>query len=134
MQGSNHPLSKAVYQRILAVVRQIPCGRVATYGQIAWIEGSCTPRMVGYALAGLPEGSDIPWQRVINSQGMISPRADGSGTIEQRQRLEAEGVRFDAEDRVDFDRFGWSGPDPVWLEAHGLAVGAPYQHSKRKWK
>jgi methylated-DNA-protein-cysteine methyltransferase-like protein len=131
---TNTPLSKPVYQRILAIVRQIPRGRVATYGQIAWIEGSCTPRMVGYALAGLPDGSDVPWQRVINSQGMISPRADGSGTIEQRQRLEEEAVRFDAEDRVDFDHFGWSGPDPAWLEAHGLTVGTPYRHSKRKWK
>jgi methylated-DNA-protein-cysteine methyltransferase-like protein len=131
---SNEPLSKPVYQRILAIVRQIPRGRVATYGQIAWIEGYCTPRMVGYALAGLPAGSDVPWQRVINSRGMISPRADGSGTMEQRQRLEEEGVRFDAEDRVDFDRFGWAGPDPTWLETQGFAVDAPYRHSKRKWK
>lgn len=134
MKSSTDALSKPVYQRILAIVRQIPRGRVATYGQIAWIEGNSTPRMVGYAMAGLPAGSDVPWQRVINSQGMISPRADGSGTIEQRQRLEAEGVRFDAEERVDFDCFGWTGPDPTWLEAHGFAVGAPYRHSKRKWK
>jgi methylated-DNA-protein-cysteine methyltransferase related protein len=128
------PLSKPVYQRILNIVRQIPPGHVATYGQIAWIEGHCTPRMVGYALAGLPEGSDVPWQRVINSQGKISPRADGSGTMEQRRRLEEEGVRFNAEEEVDFSQFGWPGPDPAWLEAHGFVAGMPYRHSKRRWK
>jgi methylated-DNA-protein-cysteine methyltransferase-like protein len=127
-------LSEAVYQRILAIVRLIPPGKVATYGQIAWIEGHCTPRMVGYALAGLPSSSNVPWQRVINSEGRISPRADGSGTIEQRRRLEAEGIVFDEEDRVDFGDFGWAGPDPAWLEDHGFAVGAPYRHSKRRRK
>ncbi len=88
------PLSKPVYQRILEIARQIPQGQVATYGQIAWIEGHCTPRMVGYAMAGLPEGSDVPWQRVINSQGKISPRGNMSSTIEQRLLLEDEGIIF----------------------------------------
>lgn len=125
------PMSKPVYQRILQIARQIPPGRVATYGQIAWIEGNCTPRMVGYALAGLPAGSEVPWQRVINSQGRISPRASGSGTIEQRRRLEAEGVVFDAEDRVDLNRFGWPGPDPEWLEGHGFLPGPPLTFQRR---
>ncbi len=116
-----------VYRRILQIVRQIPPGQVATYGQIAWIEGTCTPRMVGYALAGLPEESDVPWQRVINSQGKISPRADGHGSMEQRRRLLAEGVVFDAEERVDLARFGWPGPDPEWLADHGLPTGPPFQ-------
>ena len=63
-----------VYGRILDVVRQVPQGQVATYGQIAMIAGDCTPRMVGYCLAALDSVSDVPWQRVINYKGMVSPR------------------------------------------------------------
>ncbi len=91
-----------VYQRILQIVRQIPRGQVATYGQIAWIEGTCTPRMVGYALAGLPEESDVPWQRVINARGCISTHGD-----EQRRLLEQEGILFDDDGRIDLQRYGW---------------------------
>lgn len=67
------------YERIYEVVRLIPPGRVATYGQVASIVGNCTARMVGYAMAALPPGSDVPWQRVINAQGKISLRADSAG-------------------------------------------------------
>ena len=62
-----------VYERILDVVRQVPSGQVATYGQIAMIAGGCTPRMVGYCLAALDPGSDVPWQRVINYRGHGEP-------------------------------------------------------------
>lgn len=99
------------YVRIYAVVRQIPCGKVATYGQVAGLAGSVTARMVGYAMSALPEGSDVPWQRVINVKGKISPHGMGIGSLVQRQVLESEGVVFDAEGRVDFNRFGWLG-DP----------------------
>ena len=110
-----------VYEQIYAVVRQIPAGRVATYGQVAAIVGNCTARMVGYAMAALEYNSGVPWQRVINSQGKVSPRTGGSGSAKQRQLLEAEGVRFDlAGGRVDFTRFGWSGPDWHWLDQHGF--------------
>lgn len=115
----------SVYKRILDIVRQIPPGQVATYGQIARIEGTCTPRMVGYALAGLPADTDVPWQRVINSQGKISPRSGGDGSIRQRHLLEDEGVEFDADERVDFDRFAWPGPDWEWLERHGYSPHPP---------
>lgn len=92
------------------MVRQIPRGKVATYGQIARIVGGCTPRMVGYAMSATPEGSDIPWQRVINAQGRISPHGFGYGSALQRQLLEEEGVEFDPHGVVNFDRFGWLGP------------------------
>lgn len=110
----------ATYTRIYAVVEQIPPGRVATYGQIAAIVGRCTARMVGYAMAALPQGSKVPWQRVINRQGKISPRGAGNGSLQQRQLLEAEGVTFDAHGRVNFAEAGWSGPDWEWLERHGF--------------
>ncbi|MEL7644293.1 MAG: MGMT family protein [bacterium] len=96
-----------LYQRIYAIVRQIPAGKVATYGQIARIVGGCTPRMVGYAMSATPTGSDIPWQRVINAQGKVSPHGDGFGTEMQRALLMEEGIAFDSQERVDFDRFGW---------------------------
>jgi methylated-DNA-protein-cysteine methyltransferase-like protein len=63
--------------------------------------------MVGYALAALPEGSDVPWQRVINHQGKISPHGAGFGSAMQRSLLEEEGIRFDLQGRIDFEKYGW---------------------------
>lgn len=102
----------SIYQRILDVARQIPYGEVATYGQIALIVGDCTPRMVGYCLASLDFDSDVPWQRVINYQGKISARSGGHGSEKQRELLEAEGVEFDAQGRVNFRRYGWMELEP----------------------
>ena len=101
---------RTVYDRIYDLVRQIPRGKVATYGQIAQAVGSSTPRMVGYAMAALRNGThpDVPWQRVINRMGRISI-LDAYGGALQRQILEEEGVVFNARDQVDFERFGWLG-------------------------
>ena len=107
---SNVSAVPPVYARVIEVVRQIPHGRVATYGQIAQIVGGCTPRMVGFCLAALDQGSDVPWQRVINAQGKISPRGAGLGALLQRELLEEEGVEFSDADRVSFRRFGWLDP------------------------
>ena len=106
-----------LYERIYAVTRQIPPGKVSTYGQIAAIVGrGCTARQVGYAMAALrSDDKSVPWQRVINSQGQISLRS-GEGGTRQRQLLEAEGVEFDTQERTDFNRFGWDGPDWEWLD------------------
>ena len=100
-----------VYERILDVVRQVPSGQVATYGQIAMIAGGCTPRMVGYCLAALDPGNDVPWQRVINYKGMVSPRSSGHGSQLQRELLMEEGVDFDERGRVSFRKFGWMEPE-----------------------
>lgn len=105
--------SRPLYQRIYALVRQIPPGKVATYGQIARLVGGCTPRMVGYAMAAVPNGSDVPWQRVINSRGGISPRANPFGELAQRALLEAEGIRFDENGRADLETCAWLGPDLI---------------------
>jgi methylated-DNA-protein-cysteine methyltransferase-like protein len=96
-----------VYEEIYDIVRQIPPGKVATYGQIARMVSGCTARMVGYAMAAIPEGTDVPWQRVINSQGKISPHGYGYGSALQRELLIAEGIQFDLNGRVDFGQFGW---------------------------
>ena len=121
------------YPRIHAIVRQIPRGRVATYGQIAAIEGRSSARMAGYALAAL-SGADraVPWQRVLNRTGALSERSGGGGTSRQRRALEAEGVLFDAAGRIDFDMFGWDGPDVDWLETHGFQPAPrPRSHARR---
>ena len=99
------------WDRIYAVVARIPAGRVATYGQVAALAGlGRAARQVGYALHALPEGSDLPWQRVINSRGEVSPRALPGWDGYQRHLLEEEGVAFDAAGRVDLGRFLWD-PD-----------------------
>ncbi|MEX2205859.1 MAG: MGMT family protein [Myxococcota bacterium] len=103
-------MSTSSYERIWSVVRRIPRGRVATYGQIARIAGlPRQARMVGYALHALPDeiAASVPWQRVINAQGRISLRAFAGSEAVQRKRLEREGVKFDARARVDLERFGW---------------------------
>lgn len=107
---TNQTEDRTLYGRIYGIVRQIPYGRVATYGQIAAIVGRCTARSVGYAMAGVPAATDIPWYRVINSAGKISDRRRGDGSIRQRKLLEAEGVRFDQLGRVNFYEVGWRGP------------------------
>lgn len=93
--------------QVYAVVRQVPYGRVTTYGRVSHLVPGCTARMVGYALAALPEGSDVPWQRVINHQGKISPHGYGFGSAMQRQLLEEEGIEFNSENKIDLDQFGW---------------------------
>ena len=96
-----------VYSRILDTIGQVPYGQVATYGQIAMIVGDCTPRMVGYCLASLDPNSDVPWQRVINYKGMVSPRSSGHGSQLQREILQEEGVEFDDRGRISFRKYGW---------------------------
>ncbi|KRT69118.1 MAG: hypothetical protein XU15_C0013G0064 [candidate division NC10 bacterium CSP1-5] len=100
-----------LYDRIYSTVHHVPAGQVATYAQIARIVGRCTARAVGYAMAALPCDTDVPWHRVINSQGKISPRRCGEGSARQRQLLEGEDIRFDQQGRVDLSVVGWAGPE-----------------------
>ncbi len=100
------PNPKHFHLRVWDLVRQIPPGRVATYGQLA---ARIAPenrvwgaRWVGGALAVCPE--DVPWQRVVNAQGKISPRP---GAEAQAALLRAEGVELDESGRIDLRRFGW---------------------------
>ncbi|MCX5752311.1 MAG: MGMT family protein [Candidatus Krumholzibacteria bacterium] len=97
------------YERIYAVIRRIPKGRVATYGQIADLAGFPDhARQVGYALYALSEHSTVPWHRVVNAQGRLSlGRVIPEGDVEQRIRLEIEGVRFDADGRIPLGKFQW---------------------------
>ena len=98
------------YQRIYEVVRRIPEGRVATYGQVARLAGlGRQARQVGYALHALPDGHDVPWHRVINARGEISMRTDPVHEGLQREMLEEEGIVFDQHGRVTLCEYQWSG-------------------------
>ena len=110
--------------RIYEVVKQVPAGCVATYGEIAQVVGAgCDARHVGAVLA-LVKDPEVPWQRVINAKGAISAR-DARGMQQQRQRLEAEGIEFDKRGRINLARFGWRGPDPEWAAQHGYQALSP---------
>lgn len=110
------------YESIYAVVRRIPKGRVATYGQVAELAGlGGRARQVGYALNGLGRGGElakldsvelasrVPWHRVVNARGEISARSDPDPEEIPLQRLllEEEGVVFDLAGRISFARFRW---------------------------
>lgn len=116
MNYPSPPDQEAYYEQVWHMVRQIPRGKVATYGQIAQmlpppagveldVYQAFSPRWVGSAMAACP--NDVPWQRVINAQGKISQR---SGAERQRHLLEQEGVVF-VKDKVDLKLYKWSGPD-----------------------
>jgi methylated-DNA-protein-cysteine methyltransferase-like protein len=115
MPYASPPDQQAYYEQVWDLVRQVPHGQVITYGQIAQMIGPPAevepqeykvlgPRWVGGALAACPD--DVPWQRVINSQGKISQRP---GAKRQRQLLEEEGIVF-INDKVDLKMYLWRGP------------------------
>lgn len=116
MRYSSPPDPKAYALQVYSLVRRIPAGKVATYGQIALLipPPAGVPAddyrragaiWVGGAMANAPD--DVPWQRVINSQGKISPRP-GLGPAVQRNLLEQEGVLFDERDRVNLKQYSWN--------------------------
>ncbi len=100
-----------LYARIFAVVRKIPRGRVACYGQIARLAGLGNhARLVGYALHALPPRSGVPWHRVLNARGRVS--LPGSAAQTQLQLLEREGVRPSANGAIDLPRYQWRPSSP----------------------
>jgi methylated-DNA-protein-cysteine methyltransferase related protein len=95
--------------RVYAIVRKVPRGKVITYGAIAQLLGEPRKaRQVGWAMASTPDRTPrIPWHRVINARGEISRRHSPDAEALQRKKLEAEGVVFDADGRVDLERYLW---------------------------
>lgn len=106
--GATRPTSPT-WKRIYDVVRRIPRGKVATYGQVSALAGFAhAPRLAGYALHALPEGTPVPWHRVVAAGGRLSlARLSASSALTQRMRLEREGVGFDPRGRVRLERYGW---------------------------
>ena len=134
MGFSSPPDPKLFNLQIWEIVKQVPAGKVTTYGFVASMippPGTMNakdylafaPRWAGGAMAQCP--GDVPWQRVINAQGKISQR---KGSERQRILLEAEGVIFDERGKIDLDVFGWAGPSAEWLKENGFV--APLKKSK----
>jgi len=131
MSPFTSPPELHVFQaRVWEMVRGIPPGRVATYGQIAGLLPpppgvdprtylAFGPRWVGGAMAACPE--DVPWQRVVNARGQISPRP---GAEDQRALLEEEGVQFDERLRIDLKKYRWE-PDAGGCRADALLPPPP---------
>ncbi len=95
-----------LFQRVYEIVARIPRGKVVTYGQIAAALGDPRQaRTVGWALRSTPEWLDIPWHRVVNSSGGISPRHSIGGLNTQRKLFEDEGVVFNEDGRLDLERY-----------------------------
>ncbi len=132
----NPPNAKTFFETVWDIVLEIPAGKVSSYGQIASMippdadreparMKRLAPRWVGTALRKTPRGKSIPWQRVINSRGMISFPAGSQQADEQRRLLEMEGVEFDSRGRVDLRRFAWQGPDEAFLRRRKLLPPRP---------
>lgn len=101
------------YERIYQIVRQIPVGQVATYGQIAELANMPgQARLVGYALYRVVETDEVPWHRVINAKGEVShsPFREGSDYLQQ-ELMEQEGVKFNQKNKIKLSEYQWR---PEW--------------------
>ena len=101
-------MTTSFHQRVIEIIKQIPKGKVATYGQIAAYVGS--PRAARQVVRTLHSSSrkeDLPWHRLVNSQGRISLKPNQGYEI-QKTLLMKEGVVFDLQDNIDFDRYLWT--------------------------
>ena len=97
-----------IYDTIFGVISRIPKGQVATYGQIAKIAGiPGHARQVGYALHRLPDGSNVPWHRVINAKGQVSLSPHDVSSSIQKSLLKKEGIRLSEKDRISLKKYGW---------------------------
>ena len=94
------------FEKIYEVVKSIPKGKVATYGQVALLAGNPRwARVVGYALHVNPEPGTIPCHRVVNREGKVAPSFAFGGEGVQRQLLESEGIVFESDGRIDLEKY-----------------------------
>ena len=101
-------MNRTFYERVYALVRRVPAGKVVTYGQLARALGAPrAARTVGWAMRACP--ADVPWHRVVNGRGAVSPRGDTPGEWIQRDLLEAEGVEFGLAGCIDLATACWDG-------------------------
>lgn len=109
-EAAPEPAPMPFREAVLRVVAAVPRGRVASYGQVARMAGyPRRPRQVGMVLKALPEGSGLPWHRIVSARGCVPSLGRWWGAQLQIQRLREEGVAVDAAGNLDLARFGWSG-------------------------
>ena len=95
------------FEKIYEVVKSIPKGKVATYGQVAILAGNPRwARVVGYALHNNPDPTSIPCHRVVNREGKVAEVYAFGGGYVQRQLLESEGIVFEPDGRIDLKKYG----------------------------
>jgi methylated-DNA-protein-cysteine methyltransferase-like protein len=100
-------MKKTFHQRVIGIIKNIPEGKVATYGQIAQFAGnSRAARQVAYILHSSSGKENLPWHRVVNSRGSISLKPKHGYEL-QKQLLKKEGIKFDKNDCIDLNRFSW---------------------------
>lgn len=96
------------FKSVYNIIKRVPSGRVATYGQIARLAGLGNgARQVGYALSALTDPHSVPWHRVVNARGEISIRSNPDYAYLQRNLLEEEGIVFDDKGRIPLSRYQW---------------------------
>jgi methylated-DNA-protein-cysteine methyltransferase related protein len=135
---AKHPEMEGFNRTVWSIVRQVPHGKVTTYGQIASMIPAPTevepedyeklsPRWVGQAMNAVSaaDSGNIPWWRVINAKGGISLASETRAGQQQRIRLKREGVAFNEKEEVDFAIVGWDGPGEDWLQEHKLLAPRP---------
>lgn len=140
----NLPDPVPYYRLVWEIVKQVPAGKVTTFGQIASMipppDGielddyiKLAPRWVGDAMNRVStiDDPDVPWHRVINAKGMISLPELSRGAAIQRGRLRDEGVMDEDSEVVDLDEYGWQGPDMDFLDEHDLLAPKPLSKKKR---
>jgi methylated-DNA-protein-cysteine methyltransferase-like protein len=116
------------FERVWRLVRRIPKGKVATYGQLSLlVDRRLTPVGIGWAIRAAPDGL-VPWQRVVNARGGVSTDAEHPGL--QRAMLEAEGVRFERDGTVDLARYGWRAGARVTTRPRARAPRRPGRAAK----
>lgn len=107
---------EAFTRRVIEIIKRIPEGKVCTYGRVARMAGQPGgARQVARILHSSSRKHQLPWQRVVNVRGSISLPQYG-GYAEQKARLQAEGVAFDAADRIDLEKYLWDGE---WADHRG---------------
>jgi methylated-DNA-protein-cysteine methyltransferase-like protein len=96
--------------KVYRIVKKCPRGKIVSYGGVAAMLGQPrAARAVGKALNALPDGSNVPWWRVVNSRGEVSIRGVQQGEILQRTLLEREGIKFERSGRISWKYYGWDG-------------------------
>lgn len=104
-------MQSGFFEKVYEIVKQIPCGKVATYGQVAQIIGKPhASRQVGFALHANPMPTKIPCHRIVNRFGHLAEGFAFGGKEEQKKRLINEGIEFKNDMSIDLNRFGWVPP------------------------